>query len=659
MYSLSKYGSHWQAHEIIVQENLDTPANIGEDTCVNDEDQLINVWALVENLTALIRLKEFVEMSARKRGAVRKKIPPWAFVKLDVKDGQKDKQSVPTTNAKCCGGSGKRRVICIISACLYSWLQERCMEWHADLTQKELLSDAKDDEFMNISGVLPGKKRVSKKKRRQVGTRSHHKDDKAEQRDESQSPVDALSEEKTVDGEDLSKSENREYHKDSDIEPMQTKIPLHKSPYHEDKSELLASSTNDGLKEKGAVSSIQTRSHVHRPSDENGGCIEKSGDVKNYIESKKKISKSRVDMRSDKSEVEGIASNPDSLNEGAGESKIKAFREGNRNENNDDGFVTIGASNQILMESKKKAKKKKDDIKVKKDVKGDTNQERKYAKSTEKHQSKAISSDVRKETSQTSKGKRNVSNVRHTSNNHGKVSDDLAKEIERDTNVERNHKTKGNVETASERAVEGAQKRRQPKRTENVKRDLKDGRAQGKGMLQPTLSTTDSDSRPKAMKVSNRTSNTDVNLGASKQKKKAKKGGVLLDVTSSKKVSRDKQNAESQKKSEIGGKRGIKTGTMETRTHEDNSSDMNIDLDESNIDSLKSLDLNGEETNEIVRLEEVLDEASGTRSNDLEETDVCVVDGDTNIPCQTFLQKRLVDVLIEGNYTYLRRSNGL
>lgn len=39
----------------------------------------------------------------------------------------------------CEGGGGKRRITCILAALLYRWLCDRCMEWHADLTQNELL----------------------------------------------------------------------------------------------------------------------------------------------------------------------------------------------------------------------------------------------------------------------------------------------------------------------------------------------------------------------------------------------------------------------------------------------------------------------------------------------------------------------------------------
>jgi hypothetical protein len=36
---------------------------------------------------------------------------------------------------------GKRRVMCVLAGLVYRWLEDRCMEWKAELAEKELLTD--------------------------------------------------------------------------------------------------------------------------------------------------------------------------------------------------------------------------------------------------------------------------------------------------------------------------------------------------------------------------------------------------------------------------------------------------------------------------------------------------------------------------------------
>ena len=647
-----KYKSHWQAHEIIVQENMHIPANIEKESSLGDDNEhLGRVWALVDNLIALFRLKEFVNMCSEEGRDCLVDIPPWIFMDLEVEDGEVNGQSQPALNSKCCGGSGKRRVISIISACLYSWLQERCMEWHADLTQKELLSDAIDDEFMkNV------KKKASKKKKKALS--GNHTYDKTEQRDESQSPVHAFSEEKIVGGEAPSKIENRESHKDDYAEPRGTRTSLHLSADHNYENIFLESNSNDGLREEESAS--QPRPQFQIPFDESGKCIEKIGDYTGE----------RMSLRSDKPTTQGYTQNPDPLDEGAGEPKPKASTEGNINESNDDGFVTIGGLNQSSMASKKTSKKKKDVIKPKRDAIQHTTQGQNFAQSTDVLlvQRKATSTSnmrPKNETVPKSKGKRNNPHERQTRNNpHERQTrnDRLKKGTE--SNTERV------IEAVSEKAVDGAQERRQPKQKESTKVDLKNGKAR---KLSENLSN-DSDSRLKATKGSNRTHSTsrDVNNARTrvpKQSHRAKrddKDGEILDVNLSQKASRVDQKNKKQRKSKASGRRGLKKNAKnETQPREDIPSERNTSI-EDNVNLLEESDDRKSQSNANPMIksnergnqnDEEIDEVTRTRTNDLEETDIHVLDGDINVPCQTFLHGRLVDVLIEGNYTHLPRSN--
>lgn len=68
----------------------------------------------------------------------------------------------------CSGGGGKRRVACVITGLLYRWLCDRCLEWHAELTQRELL-DSMDELVLdvvdsNVSSASAGRPIKSGKK---------------------------------------------------------------------------------------------------------------------------------------------------------------------------------------------------------------------------------------------------------------------------------------------------------------------------------------------------------------------------------------------------------------------------------------------------------------------------------------------------------------
>jgi len=88
-------------------------------------------------------------------------IPPQIFKLCEVLGSG----SIPTL--KCEGGFAKRRIAGMVSVCLYSWLQERCMEWHADLTHQELMIETEEEllkESKEIASTEQKKKSKKKKK---------------------------------------------------------------------------------------------------------------------------------------------------------------------------------------------------------------------------------------------------------------------------------------------------------------------------------------------------------------------------------------------------------------------------------------------------------------------------------------------------------------
>ena len=77
------------------------------------------------------------------------------------------------SDGTCQGGGGRRRVTAIMTGLLYRWLQDRCNEWHAELTQKELLESMVDEPIADAKSTEPkarakGKKSKKKKDKKSV-----------------------------------------------------------------------------------------------------------------------------------------------------------------------------------------------------------------------------------------------------------------------------------------------------------------------------------------------------------------------------------------------------------------------------------------------------------------------------------------------------------
>ncbi|KAL7517727.1 hypothetical protein ACHAWX_002624 [Stephanocyclus meneghinianus] len=65
----------------------------------------------------------------------------------------------------CDGSGGRRRVSSVLAALLYRWLEARCSEWHAEMTQDELLRSVDFDEpTVREVAAKSGKKKKARKK---------------------------------------------------------------------------------------------------------------------------------------------------------------------------------------------------------------------------------------------------------------------------------------------------------------------------------------------------------------------------------------------------------------------------------------------------------------------------------------------------------------
>jgi hypothetical protein len=66
----------------------------------------------------------------------------------------------------CQGSYGKRRIVGILSSYVYSWLEEKCIEWHAELTHQELMIETENELLQEQINCNVQKKKSKKKKKR-------------------------------------------------------------------------------------------------------------------------------------------------------------------------------------------------------------------------------------------------------------------------------------------------------------------------------------------------------------------------------------------------------------------------------------------------------------------------------------------------------------
>jgi len=79
----------------------------------------------------------------------------------EIKLAKPIKEDIP----RCEGTGAKRRVSSIFSVLLYRWLETRCSEWHAELTQNELLTSVDVDEPVVKEGATKSSKKKKAKKK--------------------------------------------------------------------------------------------------------------------------------------------------------------------------------------------------------------------------------------------------------------------------------------------------------------------------------------------------------------------------------------------------------------------------------------------------------------------------------------------------------------
>jgi len=163
----------WQANSIMIEEHqMSIDHCFGQEGEASLQRQLIEVQHLCHFIKSILqqcRLYRLIEATKCTSDNNESNVIPSEV--FDLCEGQ-----VPIP--WCKKGFGKRRIVGILSACLYSWLQERCMEWHADLTHQELMAETEEELIKESKHIATAEQKTKSKKKKK---RKNSKKDNSEE----------------------------------------------------------------------------------------------------------------------------------------------------------------------------------------------------------------------------------------------------------------------------------------------------------------------------------------------------------------------------------------------------------------------------------------------------------------------------------------------
>ena len=177
----------WQANTIMIEENMmayeESRTAEVEPSLERDLNDVLNLCEFVKNVLNQFRFYSVVEAKRAMHKSDENEQIPAQVLKICER---------AFASLKCEGDCGLRRVTGILSAYLYFWLQERCMEWHADLTHQELMIETEEEllqESKENAAKEQKKKAKKKKKRKGSPKKSSSHEHEARQLDESLDPT--------------------------------------------------------------------------------------------------------------------------------------------------------------------------------------------------------------------------------------------------------------------------------------------------------------------------------------------------------------------------------------------------------------------------------------------------------------------------------------
>jgi len=183
--------AQWTANKILIEEkacqhddNCDSglrflPDSIEEDSYIErDRRDVKYSHHFVTDVMKQLRLRDKIEASVVMQNEIRchsQMNHSWSSFNSISENGSTETSTVESLT--CDGRGGKRRVLCLISAHLYSWLRDQCMIWHADLTQKELIAAVEDEVNLFADGSKERKNKKKNKRATSSNANERRKDD--------------------------------------------------------------------------------------------------------------------------------------------------------------------------------------------------------------------------------------------------------------------------------------------------------------------------------------------------------------------------------------------------------------------------------------------------------------------------------------------------
>ena len=157
----------WQANTIMIEENMmayeENREGGTERSLALDLNEVLNLCEFSKNILYQFRFYSAIEAkSTMGKSHLNGQIPTQV---MKICEGI-------FASLKCEGSCGLRRVSGILSAYLYFWLQQRCMEWHADLTHQELMIETEKELLDEVkeNAANDRKKKAKKKKKKRKGS---------------------------------------------------------------------------------------------------------------------------------------------------------------------------------------------------------------------------------------------------------------------------------------------------------------------------------------------------------------------------------------------------------------------------------------------------------------------------------------------------------
>ncbi|EED89692.1 predicted protein [Thalassiosira pseudonana CCMP1335] len=156
----SHYDKHASVRTTYFERDSESRIITPVETCslIGKSQQLVLEWIF------LLTMKQYEEKATNEVFTIPKRLKNW-LESIPGTDMSVPEPKVGVTKVDCEGQNGERRVSSVLASLLYRWLEERCSEYHAELTRDELLHSMDLEEpVVAKEASKAGKKKKQKHK---------------------------------------------------------------------------------------------------------------------------------------------------------------------------------------------------------------------------------------------------------------------------------------------------------------------------------------------------------------------------------------------------------------------------------------------------------------------------------------------------------------